>query len=131
MQLVLVILGYLKWHYGKALRSLTRVWGIFLSFILEYFSVQLLFRNFFDPWKKMTDSYPNSFDLKKYFYAAVTNLIVRIFGMIMRSALIILGLISCALFALLFPFVFLGWLVLSSGRIDSLSTRTRLTGIGT
>ncbi len=110
--MILVILGYLKWQYGKAVRSLTGVWKNFLYFVAEYFSLRLLFRNFFDPWKRMTDAYPNSFDLKKYFYAAVTNIIVRVFGMIMRTALIIVGLGCYILLALLYPLALLVWLLL-------------------
>ena len=112
MKIVLVILGYLKWHYGKALRSLTGVWGNFLYFISEYFSISLLFQNFFDPWKRMTDSYPKGFDLKKIFYAILTNLIARIVGIIMRSFLILIGLSVYILLAALYPVVMLLWLTL-------------------
>ena len=112
MKAGLIILGYLKWHYSKALISLSRVWKIFLRFIAEYFSLKLLIGNFFDPWKRMSDSYPKGFVLKEYFYAWLTNLIMRVTGMILRLGLIIIGLICYASFALLYPVALAFWLIL-------------------
>jgi len=112
MKIGLTILGYLKWHYGKALQSLSRVWKIFLSFIWNFFSLSLLFRNFFDPWKRLDDPYPKSFNFKKYFYAFITNFIVRVVGMLLRTVLIIAGLICYILLALLYPLVIIGWILL-------------------
>ena len=112
MEIILIILGYLKWHYSKAISSLTNIWKNFLYFISEFFSIKLLFQNFFDPWKRMSDGYPKSFDLKKYFFAFITNVIVRVVGMIMRSALIIISLICYIFSILLLPIVLVCWLLL-------------------
>lgn len=110
--MILIILGYLNWHYGKAVRSLSRVWQNLLFFVSEFFSLKLLFKNFFDPWKRMNDPYPKGFSFKKYLYAFLTNLIVRVVGMIMRAALIIIGLTACLTLIILYPVVLIGWLVL-------------------
>ena len=112
MKIILIILGYLKWHYGKAVSSLADIWKNFLYFVSEFFSLKLLFRNFFDPWKRMTDGYPKSFDLRKYFYAFIANSIVRVVGMIMRSVLIVIGLSCYVLLALAYPLALIIWLIL-------------------
>jgi hypothetical protein len=112
MKIIFIILGYLKWHYSKAISSLSDIWKNFLYFTSNFFSIKLLFQNFFDPWKRMTDSYPKSFDLKKYFYAFIANLIVRIVGMIMRTGLIIIGLASYIIMALLYPIILIIWILL-------------------
>ena len=112
MKIVAIILGYLKWHYSKAFVSLTIVWRHFLEFIVDYFSIKLLFKNFFDPWKKMGDVYPKSFNLKIYFSVFMTNLIVRAIGMLLRTIFIILGLASLILLILLYPISIIVWLVL-------------------
>lgn len=112
MQLTSIILGYLKWHYSKAIISLIMVWSNFLFFTLEFFSIKLLFRNFFDPWKRMNDKYPDGYQIKKYFFAFISNTIIRIVGMIMRGFLIIIGLICYIILALLLPLVLLIWLLL-------------------
>ncbi len=112
MRIILIILGYLGWHYGKAIIALSIIWKNFLNFIFEYFSIKSLFLNFFDPWKRMSDNYPKFFNLKEYFYALITNIIVRGVGIIMRSALIIAGLICYILTALLYPLIIVCWLIL-------------------
>ena len=112
MQIFLIILGYLKWHYGQGISSLTNIWKNFLYFISEFFSIKLLFKNFFDPWKRMTDNYPKSFDLKEYSYIFLVNLIVRIVGIIMRTFLIIIGLTCYILMILLYPIVLVTWIFL-------------------
>lgn len=112
MKTILVTLGYLKWHYGKAICSLTKIWGNFLFFIYEFFSIRLLVKNFFDPWKRMAEDYPKGFDLKKYFYIFIANSIVRIVGIIMRTILILIGLTGYILLALLYPVALILWIFL-------------------
>ncbi len=112
MKIVLTVLGYLRWHYGKAIYSLSNIWVNFLYLIFEYFSIKLLFENYFSPWKRMTDNYPKKINLKEYFYTFTTNLIMRIVGLIMRSLLIIIGLICYVLLALLYPLAVIIWLIL-------------------
>lgn len=112
MKTAQIILGYLKWHYSKAIHSLSQILNNFLYFISEFFSLKLLFRNFFSPWKRMTDEYPNSFNLKDYFYAFMTNLIVRVVGIIMRTFIIIIGLICFITFVLAYPIIIVLWLIL-------------------
>ena len=122
MQVILIVLGYFKWHYSKAIVSLTKIWKNFLYFLFEFFSIQLLFKNFFDPWKRMTDNYPKSFNLKKYFYAFLANIIIRLVGMLMRLALIIIGLVACLLLIIAYPVAVAIWLLLPLIVIYLLST---------
>ena len=112
MNIILVILGYLKWHYGKAIRSLCSIWKNFLYFIFDFFSVSSLFKNFFDPWKRMNDTYPKPFNLRVYFYTFIANLITRIVGAIMRLCLLIISLVCCLLFITLLPIALIVWLLL-------------------
>jgi hypothetical protein len=112
MKIILIILGYLKWHYGQAIYSLWNIWKNFLFFIFEFFSIKLLFQNFFDSWKRMTDDYPRSFDLKKYFAIFIVNMITRIVGIIMRTGLIIIGLTCYFLMFIAYPLALVIWLLL-------------------
>jgi len=112
MRLVTIIFGYLRWHYSRAISALTEIWKNFLFFVSEFFSIKLLFRNFFDPWKKMADSYPKSFNLKDYFFTFIANLIVRIVGILMRIGLLLIGLTCYLLTALLYPVALIIWLLL-------------------
>jgi hypothetical protein len=112
MKIFLTILGYLKWHYGKAVISLSHIWGNFIFFIFQFFSIKLLFKNYFDAWKRMSEPYPSTFDLKKIIFVFLTNIIVRLVGIIMRTSLIIIGLICYLLTIILYPFVIILWLLL-------------------
>ena len=112
MKTILIIFAYFKWHYGKAILSLSNIWKNFLYFIFHYFSIGLLFKNFFDPWKRMADSYPKSFNFKEYLFSFLTNMIVRIVGMIMRSFMIIIGLTCYIILAIFYPVAVIIWLLL-------------------
>lgn len=112
MNIMIIILGYLKWHYTNAIFSLGKIQNNFFYFITEFFSIKLLVKNFFDPWKKMNYSYPERFNPKEFFYTLMTNLIVRIIGILMRSGLLLISLIICLLFIALYPFIILIWLLL-------------------
>lgn len=112
MKTLAIIFGYIVWHYSKAIISLSKIWGNFLIFIFNFFSIKLLFQNFFDPWKRMNDYYPKSFDFRKYFYAFLNNLIMRIVGMIMRTFMIIAGFASLIIFIFIYPPALLIWLIL-------------------
>jgi hypothetical protein len=112
MRIISIIFGYIKWHYSTAFISFTTVWKNILYFIFDFFSIRLVFKNFFDPWKRMSDPYPKSFSLKKYFYAFLTNIIVRIVGMIMRTAIIIVGLACSFTFILFYPLALIIWILM-------------------
>lgn len=112
MQVILIILGYTKWHYTKAVYSLSEIWKNFLNFVYIYFSIKTLFVNFFEPWKRMADEYPKKFDLQIYFNTFITNSIMRVVGIIMRISLIIMGLICYLLLLVLYPVIMIIWIFL-------------------
>ena len=112
MKVFSILVGYFQWHYGKALFSLSSLWGNFSYFVIEFFSIESLFKNFFSPWKRMADNYPRGFSLKKYFEVLITNLIVRVFGMIMRSGLLFVSLGCYFLLVILYPLLVVIWLLL-------------------
>jgi hypothetical protein len=112
MKIIFIILGYIHWHYGRAVYSLISIWKDFLIFTFEYFSLNKTFANFFQPWKRLNSEYPKNFDLKIYLSTFMVNMIVRIIGMLMRALLIVVGLASCLFMLLLYPLVLIIWLAL-------------------
>ncbi|XOB40946.1 MAG: hypothetical protein ACKKMW_02665 [Candidatus Nealsonbacteria bacterium] len=106
------VLKYIWWHFIEAPKSILKGWGNYLRFGLNYFSVGLLLKTLFSPWRNYRWFYPKSFDLGKYAEVAFSNLISRVLGFIPRSVLIIIGIIS-EIFILVFGvFVLAAWLVL-------------------
>ena len=111
MRYLNIFLGYLKWHYGKALVAVFTFWKNILIFLFNYFSIKSLLGNFFTPWKRLVDSYPKNFNLQAYFFAFIANAIMRVVGMIFRSVVLIIGLTCCAIFIILLPISLVVWLV--------------------
>ncbi|HEA84488.1 MAG TPA: hypothetical protein ENI04_00715 [Candidatus Wildermuthbacteria bacterium] len=107
-----MILLYLKWHFLEAPRTILGAIKNVLLFNLEYFSVVLLLKTLFSPWKRYQWSHKGSFSIKKSMEALVSNLISRTLGALIRGFIIIVGLISEVALLGASAFVFLGWMIL-------------------
>lgn len=110
---------YLAWHYSTALRQTLDVWRNFLWYVIELFSIPILMRTLFAPWKRITDSFSGG-GLEDYFGTIIFNVLSRIFGFIFRIPIIFVGLLCVALMAgglvifyilwLFFPLILI-WLI--------------------
>ncbi len=85
-------------------------WKNFLRYNLEYFSVPLLIKTFFSPWRRYQASYGKGFDLGRYFEAFLSNLIFRSLGAFLRSFLIVGGLLVEVFILFAGAFIFFAWL---------------------
>lgn len=112
MKIVVVILGYLKWHYRKGIKSFLNIWQNFFIFIYNFFSIRQLINNIFDPWKRMTDPYPKRFSFKAYLFAFIVNSIMRVLGFILRLSILLVGVLVLFLYLILLPFLVVIWLLL-------------------
>ena len=112
MKFLITFLGYMKWHYGKALMTTFAFWKNILIFLFNFFSIKSLSGNFFTPWKRLADNYPKNFDLKIYIFTFLVNSIMRTVGVILRSIIIFIGLAFCIIYIILLPVTLLVWLVL-------------------
>ena len=106
----MVFFDWLSWHFIEVPREILRAWKNILKFSLNYFSIGLLLKTFFAPWKKIEVSYGKGLDFGRYFEALASNIIFRSLGMIMRSAIIASGLIVEVLLILLGIGIFFLWL---------------------
>jgi len=107
-----IFFQWISWQFFDVPRSILKVWRNFLLFNLNFFSVPLLLKSFFSPWKKYKWLYPRGFDIGKYFEILISNVISRILGAIMRSFLIAIGLLIELLYFVFGALIFFGWLVL-------------------
>ena len=105
-----IFFQYLGWQFFDVPKKLIKVWKNFLLFNLNYFSIPLLIKTLFAPWRKYKVSYGRGFDIGKYFEALLSNLIFRILGAIIRIFLIIIGLFLEVLIIFAGIAVFLGWI---------------------
>ncbi|MGB2762285.1 MAG: hypothetical protein WBC21_01950 [Minisyncoccales bacterium] len=107
-----ILFQYLQWHFIDQTKAILRAWKNFLSFGLNFFSIPLLLRTFCSPWRRYRYFYPKGFDFKKYIDAFTFNAISRVIGAIMRTALIIIGVMVEFFIFLAGILFFLIWLFL-------------------
>ncbi len=91
---------FFRWYYGEAVKDILVAWRNYLIFSTNYFSVPLLLRTLFAPWRKDITRKPKGLDFKKLFEYVAFNTISRGLGCFVRFTTIIMGV--CFLF-----FVFL------------------------
>lgn len=115
--------SYFAWHYGQAFIDMFHIWLNFLWFIFNFFSISALINTFFDPWKRMGESYPKGFDITGVLSTLVVNLLMRAVGIMVRIIVlaiglafilvtIVVGLVICVSWALM-PVVFVALAIIS------------------
>lgn len=113
MKVGLVFIDYLRWHYTKALVELCRIYKNITVFLYGFFSIGVLLRSYFAPWRRLGEDYPsNLLDIAGILSVLVVNTLMRLFGLVMRTVIIVFGLLIVCLFIILFPFLLLLWLLL-------------------
>lgn len=115
-----IFFQWLSWQFFEVPREILRAWRNFLKFNLTYFSIPLLVKSFFSPWKRYKVSYGKGFDVGKYAEAFFSNLIFRTLGAIMRSFVIIIGLLAEVFIIFGGLMIFFGWFILPAILITGL-----------
>jgi hypothetical protein len=107
-----IFLQYLEWHFCDQPRKILKTWKGFLLFNLNYFSLALLIKTFFSPWRQYVWAYPRGLDIPKDLEVFFSNMISRILGAILRIVIIFLGIFFEISILIIGFFVFFGWLIL-------------------
>ncbi|HXK32344.1 MAG: hypothetical protein A2Z68_00475 [Candidatus Nealsonbacteria bacterium RBG_13_38_11] len=107
-----IVIQWLCWHFFDVPKGILKAWRNFLFFNFNYFSVVLLLKTFFSPWRRYSWSYGRGFNIQRYIEVFLSNLLSRALGAIVRSFLIVFGLITEIFIISLGLIVFLGWLIL-------------------
>lgn len=85
---------WIKWHFFEAPKNIFNGAKNILFFNMEYFSIPLLFKTYFSYWHRFHWEYPRGFSFGKYAEVFFSNLISRILGAILRTFLIIAGILA-------------------------------------
>lgn len=93
---LLIVSDYLVWHYSASLRQFFMLWLNFIWFVVHFFSITLLLNSLFTPFKRMTE-HANKKSLEAYAEVFVVNLMSRVVGFILRSVIILVGIITLLL----------------------------------
>ena len=103
---------WLLWHYYEMPKFLFLVWKNYVVFGLNYFSIPLLLKTLFSPWRKYNWRYPKGFDIKEFLNTFISNTFSRFLGALCRIVLIIIGAIAQFFIIITGPIVILSWLLI-------------------
>lgn len=112
MSILRLIGNYFLWHYGYAFIGMFRIWSNFFWFFYHFFSIPVLIRTLFSPWKKMREERESAgFSIQGIFSILVVNTIMRIIGFLFRVVLIAIGIISIIFVFFAGVIVFIVWIL--------------------
>lgn len=104
---------YLIWHYTEALADWWRIVGNFIWFFFHMFSVGLLLRTLFSPFKRMEEKRKKgSLEFEDWGGAIIVNLLMRLIGFLVRSIIIVVGLVFILFTIIIGLATFILWLIL-------------------
>ena len=110
MQLGTMLVGYFAWHYSvRAFRDIFVVWTNLTWFVTHLFSIPLLLRTLFAPWKRVQEAYRRT-GIEDLMETLVLNMLSRIFGAFIRLAIIATGLLALLLSAVMLFVTYAFWL---------------------
>jgi hypothetical protein len=105
-----ILILWLIWHFYEMPKFLLEVWKNYILFALNYFSLPLLLKSFFAPWRKYKWNYPKGIDVGEFFSTLISNAFSRIIGAVMRIVLIVVGILFQIFVVLAGLVVFLFWI---------------------
>jgi hypothetical protein len=108
----ILLLKYIKWHFLDAPKQILEGLKNIIWFGWNYFSIGLLLRTLFAPWRRIQWSQEKGFHPGSFLYTLASNLISRILGAIVRSFLIFIGLAVEVYLIVYAVFMLLFWLAL-------------------
>jgi len=101
---------WLAWHFIEIPRDIIKIINNLLRFVWSFFSISLLLKTLFSPWRKYYWGYGRGFSLKNYLSAFSFNCISRFLGMLVRIGLIFIFLIAIFLVSGGGLILFLAWI---------------------
>ncbi len=110
MVLLSIAKHYITWHYTRALREIWHVAKNLLWFVVHFFSLPQLFRAYFAPFRRITEERGRSFSFEDLAGYLIINLISRLIGFILRSVIIVSGLLSLLVLCLGILILYILWL---------------------
>jgi len=89
-----LLFQYIRWHYTVGLVDVVHIIGNFVWFFYSFFSIPLLLKTFFVPFHRLQEEDPTGLDIGRIFEKLVVNGLMRFVGMLLRTLLILFGLLA-------------------------------------
>lgn len=96
--MVKLFTSYIFWHYTVALKEIFVIWKNFLLFIWESFSISILARTFFSPWRRLDEEKPGLSKPKAFLSSLIINIFTRFLGMVFRAFVLLIAFIILSIF---------------------------------
>jgi len=107
-----LLLYYIRWHYGKAIVDYVNIVHNFVWFFYNFFSIPLMARTLFSPFRRLGESYKGQgLNLEAFFSTIIINSLMRIVGFLLRSLLILIGLFFIILSIVVGSVFFVVWII--------------------
>ena len=104
------IVGLLTWWYGMGWRQRAAIVRERLASTMDYFSIDLLLKTLFSPFRQISAGQVNG-PLAVKWRAFVDRLVSRCIGAVVRSVLIVVGLLAIVFFGVIGLFSLVLWAV--------------------
>jgi hypothetical protein len=111
IHLVPFLISYIAWHYSLGLKDLFGLIRNFLWFSGHIFSIPLLFRTLFSPWKRMNEAYPKGLNLSNIGEALLVNTLMRLVGALVRLSAIFIGVLFSVLITIVGATAVVLWMI--------------------
>ena len=109
MTLSLFVTDYMRWHYREAPAALFHIWLNLMRYTEQLFSVRLHAHTLFSPWHRITDTPRKKFDVEEFAMAFVVNTMSRLIGFLLRTLLIVIGLLCLSVLCIMIVPALLIW----------------------
>jgi hypothetical protein len=103
---------YLFWHYCLAWLDIGRLYYHFVVATARFFSLHILIRTWWSPWRRLGEAYPQRFSPNEFLAALLVNTLMRLVGVVIRSVLLVVGVAATVVVALLGLVAIVLWLLL-------------------
>lgn len=106
----MLFVSLFKWWYSDGLRQRALAMGVRLDGVIDYFSIDLLLKTLFQPFRQDgTGKVDGPLDVQLRAFA--DKMISRVLGAIIRTVILILGLIAITFYAAAFCFSLIFWVI--------------------
>jgi hypothetical protein len=110
MNILATVPIYIRWHYTCGIvESIELVKRLLLN-VLHFFSVSVILRTFFSPWKREGMRYAHS-EVGSWFTTFIFNSLMRVLGMVMRTVILFFGLVIFLCSCIFSVVIILGWIL--------------------
>jgi hypothetical protein len=107
-----IFMAWVMWQFYEVPNFLLDVWKNYILFASNYFSLPILLKSLFAPWRRYRWRYPKGFDLVEFFNTLISNTFSRILGALMRVILIVVGILFQIFVVIVGAIIFLAWMLM-------------------